>query len=103
MLRLLLCSGKLVPFVFSFGGRRCGGGCCVGVDEEGSVGNVCVGGGVGEESERGGFVGTRGLGGSEGNVSATDGDGEGVQFVTMSGANRCWRSGSGDGERFLST
>jgi len=27
------------------------------------------------------------LGGSEGNVSATDYDGEGVRFVTISGAN----------------
>ena len=53
------------------------------------MGNICVGGGVGEESEGGGFVGTRGLGGFEGNVSATDGHGEGVQFVTTSRANRC--------------
>jgi hypothetical protein len=33
----------------------------------------------------------RGLGDPEGNVSATEGDGEGVRFAT------------GDGERFLST
>ena len=60
MLRLLFCSGKLLPCVFGFGGRRCDSGCCAGVDEEGSVGNICIGSGVGEESERGGFVGTRG-------------------------------------------
>ena len=62
------------------------------------MGNVCVEGGVGEEPEGGGFDGTRGLGGSEGNVSATEGDGEGVRFAVMSGANRRWRTGSGDGD-----
>lgn len=66
-------------------------------------GNVCAKGAVGEESVGGGFDGTRGLGGSEGNVSVTDGDGEGVRFATISGANRGWKIGSGDGERFLST
>jgi len=104
MLRLLFCSGKLVPFAFGFGGRKCDGG-CIGeaVDEEAAVGNIWLGGGVG----RGGSDGTRGLGGSEGNVSATEGDGEGVRFTMMSGANRCWRTssgdGDGDGEIFLST
>ena len=102
MLRLLFCSGKLVPFAFGFGGRRCDGGCVGGaVDEEAAVGNIWLGGGVG----RGGSDGTRGLGGSEGNASATEGDGKGVRFAMMSGANRCWRtsSGEGDGEIFLST
>jgi len=85
MLRLLFCSGKLVPFAFGFGGQRCDGG-RVGraVDEE-VMGNIWLGGGVGG----GGSDGTRGLGGSEGNVSATEGDGEGVRFAMMSGANQC--------------
>jgi hypothetical protein len=68
------------------------------------VGSICVGdSGVGEEPEGGGgFDGTRRL---EGNVSATEGDGEGVRFAMMSGANRHWRTGSGDGDggTFLST
>ena len=88
ILRLLLCSGKLVPFAFAFGfgRRRWGSGCVRGgaAEEEETVGNICIGGGVGEESEGGGFDGARGLRGS---VSATEGDGEGVQFATMSGAN----------------
>lgn len=33
--------------------------------------HISVGGGVGDGSEGGGFVATRGLGGSEGNISAT--------------------------------
>jgi hypothetical protein len=49
------------------------------------VGDICIRG-VGEEPEGGGFDGTRGLGGSEGNVSVIEGDGEGVQFSMMSGA-----------------
>lgn len=90
MLRLLFCSGKLLPFAFGFGGRRCDAGCVEGVEEEEEgAGNIWVGGGVGEEPEGGGFDGTSGLGGSEGKVSATEGDGEGVRFATMSGASRC--------------
>jgi hypothetical protein len=88
VLRLLFCSGKLVPFAFGFGGRRYDSGCIgEGAVEEAVVGNVCVGDSVGEESEGGGIDGTRGLGGSEGNVSTTEGDGEGVRFAMMSSAN----------------
>jgi hypothetical protein len=102
MLRLLFFSGKLLPFTSGFGGRRCEGG-CVGAAVEGVVGPICIRGDVGEEPVGSGFEGTRGLGGSERNVSATEGDGEGVRFATISGANRYWRTGSGDGEIFLST
>ena len=35
--------------------------------------------------------------GSGGNVSTTEGEGEGVEF-TMMGANRRWRTGSSDGD-----
>jgi hypothetical protein len=62
------------------------------VEEEEGMGVICVGG-VGEEPEGGGFDGTRGLGGSERNVSVTEGDGERVQFAMMSGANRRWTPG----------
>ena len=96
----LFYSGKLVPFAFSFGGRRYDGGCIGGaVESEEAVGIICIGGGVG----RGGFDGTRGRGGSEGNISATED--EGVRFAMMSSANPRWRtrSSDGDGEIFLST
>ena len=88
MLRLLFCSRKLLPFAFGFGGRRFdavyAGGEAV---QEEAVGNIWVSGGVGEEPEGGGFGGTRGLGGSQGNVSVTEGKGEGVRFAVMTGAN----------------
>jgi len=39
----------------------------------------------------------------EGNAPATEGDGEGVRFAMMSSANPCCRTGSSDGDKFLST
>ena len=69
------------------------------------MGSICVGNvvGVGEGPEGGGFDGTRGgLGESERKVSETEGGGEVIRFATISGTNRYWRTGSGDGKRFLS-
>ena len=78
MLCRLFCSrnsGKLVSFVFGFGGRRCDGGCVGGAVVEEEAMGICVGDGKGPEG--GGFDGTRGgLRESEGKVSATEGDGE---------------------------
>jgi len=58
---------------------------------------ISVGGGVGDGSE-GGLVGTRTRRIRREYLS----DGEGVRSVMMSGANRRWKTSSGDGERFLS-
>jgi hypothetical protein len=44
-------------------------------EEEATVGDICIGGGVNEVPEGGRFDGIRGLGGCEGNVSATEGPG----------------------------
>jgi hypothetical protein len=38
-----------------------------------------------------------GLGGSEENITETEGDGGGLRFPRMSGASRRWITGSGDG------
>lgn len=65
--------GSWFKIAFGFGGRRCDGGCVGGVvEEEVVVCNICIGDGVGERQEGGGFDGTRGLGGSVGKVSATE-------------------------------
>jgi hypothetical protein len=64
------------------------------------VGGIYVGGGV---DEGGGVDGTKEVGGSNGNISATEDDDEGVQLVIRSGAKRCWRAGPGDGDKLLST